>query len=129
MIEPGKTKLPVSRQLELIGLNNSVYYYKKRPRTESNNDVELKSNIQALYAEQTAGYRVMHGRLQLLGFAVGEKPVRRLMSELRLYGPYPKRNLSKQCQEHKKYPYLLRGLNSTLAAYTKMLIGSEFFKI
>ena len=113
MIESDNKSIPITCQLKLIGLSNSAFYYKNIHRLESANDALHKSSIQTLYAEQPAGYRVMHGRLQLLGFTIGEKPVRRLMRELNLYGPYPKRNLSKQCQEHKKYPYLLRDLEIT----------------
>ena len=134
MIESDNKKLPITQQLKLIGLSSSVYYYKKKHRVNSSDDTEIKSNIQSLYAEQTSGYRVMHGRLQLLGFTIGEKSVRRLMKELKLRGPYPKRNLSKQCQEHKKYPYLLRDLEvlhinkvwSTDITYIKLHRGTAY---
>ena len=90
MIESDNKKLPITQQLKLIGLSSSVYYYKKKHRVNSSDDTEIKSNIQSLYAEQTSGYRVMHGRLQLLGFTIGEKSVRRLMKELKLRGALPK---------------------------------------
>ncbi len=44
------------------------------------------------------------------GFDVGNKKVRSLMCLMGLEAIYPKPNLSKPNQEHKKYPYLLRGL-------------------
>lgn len=113
MIESENNQIPITRQLELVGLNSSTYYYETNHRPESTYDAELKIHIQAFYDEQPIGYRVMHGRLQMLGFADGEKVVRRLMRELKLYGPYPKRNLSKECKEDKKYPYLLRDLEIT----------------
>jgi len=113
MIESENSLIPITRQLELTGLNSSTYYYKKHQRPESTYDAELKIHIKNFYDEQAIGYRVMHGRLQMLGFVDGEKVVRRLMRELNLYGPYPKRNLSKECKEDKKYPYLLRDLKIT----------------
>ena len=56
------------------------------------------------------------------------------MKELKLRGPYPKRNLRKQCQEHKKYPYLLRDLKvlhinkvwSTDITYIKLHRGTAY---
>ena len=86
MIESDNKKLPIIKQLKLIGLSSSVYYYKKKHRVNSPDDIEIKSIIQSLNAEQTSGYRVMHGRLQLLGFTIGEKPVRRLMKNLSIRG-------------------------------------------
>lgn len=113
MIESENNQLPILRQLELVGLNSSTYYYKSHKRPESTYDAEIKIHIGLFYDEQAAGYRVIHGRLQMLGFRDGEKVVRRLMNELNLRGPYPKRNLSKECQKDKKYPYLLRDLKIT----------------
>ena len=113
MVSESNSSLTVSKQLKLLGLSSSSYYYKKHKRPELDSEAELKSDIQSLYAEQAAGYRVIHARLRQQGHLVGVKVVRRLMAELRLRGPYPKRNLSKACHEHKKYPYLLRGVEIT----------------
>lgn len=113
MIEPDSKRLTIKRQLELIDLNLSSYYYKKHSMPESDYEKELKAAIQDLYTVQPSGYRVMHGRLQLMGYSIGEKVVRRLMYEMNLQGPYPKRNLSKRNKEHKIYPYLLRDLKIT----------------
>lgn len=44
------------------------------------------------------------------GFNVGFKGVRSAMQTMGLEAIYPKPNLSKANNEHKKYPYLLRGL-------------------
>ena len=113
MIEPQNKKLLISRQLELIKLSNSSYYYKSHVRAEKPEDAQIKAEIQDLYSEQPVGYRVMHGRIKQQGYTVSEKVVRRLMRDMNLYGPYPKRNLSKVCKENRKYPYLLRNLKIT----------------
>lgn len=113
MIEPQSKKLVISRQLELISLSHSSYYYKSHAKPEKPDDAPIKAVIQDIYTEQPVGYRVMHARVQQHGYLIGEKVVRRLMREQNLYGPYPKRNLSKACHEHKKYPYLLRDLEIT----------------
>lgn len=44
------------------------------------------------------------------GFFVGQKRVRSAMQTMGLEAIYPKPNLSKANQEHKKFPYLLRDL-------------------
>ena len=44
------------------------------------------------------------------GFAVGPKKISSSMRKMGLEALYPKRNLSRPNKEHKKYPYLLRGL-------------------
>jgi putative transposase len=113
MIESDNKNITTSKQLELLDLNSSSYYYKEHKNPDSPRDSELKVVICNLYKIQPAGYRVMHGRVQLEGYIVGEKVIRRLMNELHLIGPYPKRNLSKRNQEHKIYPYLLRDLPIT----------------
>jgi putative transposase len=113
MIESDNKLISISKQLKLLALNTSSFYYRGRKRSESIHDKELKDEICKMYEEQASGYRVMHGRLQLEGYTVGEKVVRRLMKTLKLVGPYPKRNLSKRNSEHKTYPYLLRNLPIT----------------
>jgi putative transposase len=113
MIESDNKNITTSRQLVLLGLNTSTYYYKEYEKPDLPRDSKLKVVICNLYKIQPAGYRVMHGRVLLEGYIVGEKVIRRLMNELKLIGPYPKRNLSKRNQAHKIYPYLLRDLPIT----------------
>jgi len=45
------------------------------------------------------------------GFLVGQKRIRTAMQTMGLEAIYPKPNLSAANKEHKKYPYLLRGLS------------------
>lgn len=51
-------------------------------------------------------------QLQQMGYNINHKRVNRLRRELRLKTTYPRPrfNTSVACEEHKKYPYLLRGL-------------------
>ena len=48
-----------------------------------------------------------------LNKAVNWKRIQRLMRKMGLEAIYPKKNLSKPCPWHRKYPYLLRGLAIT----------------
>ena len=56
------------------------------------------------------GVRKMTAWLRSLGEHVNKKRVRRLMRQMGLEAIYPKPNLSRACAQHKKYPYLLKGL-------------------
>jgi putative transposase len=59
------------------------------------------------------GSRRMTAWLNVGGYFVNRKRVQRLMRTMGLEAIYPKRNLSKANLAHKKYPYLLRGLEIT----------------
>lgn len=56
------------------------------------------------------GSRKMAKWLQAEGYQVNRKRVQRLMRQMGLAGICPKKNISKSTEEHKKYPYLLRGV-------------------
>lgn len=56
------------------------------------------------------GARRMRGYLQNLGVTVNRKRIQRLYRLMGLEAVYPKPSLSKAIKEHKKYPYLLRGV-------------------
>lgn len=57
------------------------------------------------------GVRRMTRWLIEQGFEVNRKRVRRLMRLMALEAVYPKPRLSQAAKEHRKYPYLLRGLS------------------
>lgn len=59
------------------------------------------------------GVRRMAVWLREMGEQVNPKRVRRLMRKMGLEAIYPKPNLSRANAQHKKYPYLLRGLDIT----------------
>lgn len=59
------------------------------------------------------GVRRMAAWLRRIGEQVNRKRVRRLMRKMGLEAIYPKPNLSRANAQHKKYPYLLRGLEIT----------------
>lgn len=109
MIESGHAEIPVYRQCELVGLSKAAYYYRPRERDA------LNETLMRLLDEQytkTPFYGVpkMTEWLKREGYRVNPKRVRRLMRLMGLCAVYPKPWLSKPAKEHKKYPYLLRGL-------------------
>jgi putative transposase len=77
------------------------------------------------------GCRRMSKYLQVKGYDVGRKALRRYYGIMGLATIYPKMNLSKRNQAHKVYPYLLKGLEiihsnqvwSTDITYIRMAQG------
>jgi putative transposase len=112
-IEKTDKKISITKQCELLGLATPTYYYKKR-KTKDRFYSELKLLIDKQYiATPFYGTRRMKYILNQLGFKVNRKRVQRLMREMGLQAIYPKKNLSKACLGHKKYPYLLKNLPIT----------------
>jgi putative transposase len=110
MIEPRETKLVVSRQCEMIGLSKTAYYYHKRPM-----NLEMKKLLDVVDEIYTKtpfyGTRKIRKELRNRGYEAGRKRIRRLMNLLGVEAIYPKRRLSVPNKEHRKYPYLMRGVS------------------
>jgi putative transposase len=102
--------LSVSRQCKLLNLSKGGLYY--APVGISSLDLELMDQIDRQYLKTPFyGSRRMTAVLNLLGYEVNRKRVQRLMGDMGIEAIYPKPNLSKSVKAHKKYPYLLRGLD------------------
>jgi len=64
------------------------------------------------YTERpSSGSRTMWGILRNAGYIISRKRIQRLMKKMGLIAVYPKPKTTQIIQNHKKYPYLLRGLN------------------
>jgi putative transposase len=110
MIEPDHPTLSIRRQCELIGLNRSTYY------SETAGESPLNLLLMRLIDEEYTrapfyGYRKMTVRLEKRGHHVNHKRVARLMAKMGLQAVYPRPRTSIADKQHKKYPYLLRGLD------------------
>ena len=67
--------------------------------------------IDELYtAHPYYGSRRMVATLEREGYQVNRKRIQRLMKKMGLEAIYPKPRTSQGCNEHQKYPYLLRGV-------------------
>lgn len=107
-----KEKLSLSKQCILLNINrNCLYFSSKRENIENMAIMEL------LKKQYTAtpfyGYRKMTVWLENYGFAVNEKRVRRLMKLVNWQTIYREPRTTMAIKEHKKYPYLLKGLEIT----------------
>lgn len=100
------------RQCELIGLNRATYY--SQPGSETAFNLYLMRLIDEEYTRTPFyGYRKMTARLNMHGYEVNRKRVARLMRAMGLQAIYPGPRTSTAHPQHKKYPYLLRGLSIT----------------
>jgi putative transposase len=111
MIDTDHSTLSIRRQCELIGLNRSTFYWE--PVGESPFNLQLMRLIDEEYTRAPFyGYRKMTVRLKNHhGYQVNHKRVARLMQKMGLQAVYPRPRTSIPDQQHKKYPYLLRGLD------------------
>lgn len=109
MIDIGHPELSVRRQCALLGMSRSGFYYE--PVGPDAEDLALRRLLDEQYTKTPFyGVRKMKAWLETLGYSVGQNRVRRLLREMGLYAVYPKPRLSFNGTEHRRYPYLLRGL-------------------
>lgn len=104
--------MSVREQAKLLGLNRSSLYYKKAEKCASAYD-DVKKAMREFFLDQPfAGLRKIVKELKARGFKVGKKLVNRLRKEMNLRPIGIKlKGMSKPRKEHKKYPYLLNGLD------------------
>jgi putative transposase len=112
MIDTQHPQLSVRRQCELVGLSRATFYRQARGETPFN--LCLMRMIDEEYTRAPFyGYRKMTARLKMQGYDVNRKRVARLMHTMGLQAIYPGPRTSTAHPQHKKYPYLLRGLSIT----------------
>ena len=87
-------------------------------------ELELRWRIDKINTDYPYyGSRKIAAVLRGESFIVSRKKVQRLMAEMGLLSVYPRRrNLSEANPEHRKYPYLLRGIT---AAYPNHIWGTD----
>jgi len=107
-----KTKLSVSMQCKLLSINRNSFYYS--PKSESEENILITELLKLQYlATPFYGYRKITVWLEKQGFIVNEKRVRRLMELVKWQTIYRAPRTTIAIKEHKKYPYLLKGLEIT----------------
>jgi putative transposase len=99
----------VRRQCALLGLSRSAWYY--RPVGASAANLALMRLIDEEYTRHPfLGRRRLAVWLRSMGHLVNAKRVGRLMRVMGLAAIYPKPRLSRRGENHRIYPYLLRGV-------------------
>ncbi len=108
--------LSITRQIELLSISRSSYYYVPIIDPEQNILLAKLDNIYT--AHPFLGSRKLSKLLKIEGYSVGRYKVASLMKILGIQVLYPhKKNINTTVSnpEHKKYPYLLRWLTITHA--------------
>jgi putative transposase len=109
MIALEDPKLSVRRQCELLGISRSGFYYEPVPTSPE--DLALMRLLDEQYTRMPFyGVRRMKAWLETLGYYVGANRVRRLLRLMGLEAIYPKPHLSFNGTDHRRFPYLLRGV-------------------
>ena len=109
LLDGDQRELPLKTQAELLDLNRSGLYY--RPVPPSPEDLALKRAIDEIFTERPYyGSRRITVVLRRRGWEVNRKAVQRQMRQMGLEAIYPGPNLSRRHQDHRVYPYLLRGM-------------------
>ena len=113
MVEPQNKDISIKRQCELLSLSRSSYY--KHPRGERDEDTILMHAIDEIYTRLPfyGSRRISKELRRAKGIVVNRKRVQRLMRKMGLEAIYPRPNVSRANKAHKKYPYLLRGVEIT----------------
>lgn len=116
LVDPGNAGVGVSRQLELLGIPRSTYYYKPKGHRSGGFSDEERERAMRIIDEVHLAMPYAGARKIAHEIAVrtdGEiRPSRRrasgLMEEMNIRPVYPKPNMSKPAKRAVKHPYLLK---------------------
>lgn len=112
LVEPDGASWSVRRQVALLGINRSSFYY--QPQGESETNLTLMRMMDKWFLEDpTLGVLGMQDQLREQGLFYNEKRIRRLLRLMGIEALYPKKNLSRLGLAKYIHPYLLRGMEIT----------------
>jgi len=113
MIEKDHPGLSVRRQAKLLGINRNRLTSTPKVGPE---DLAIMHAMDVIHTRWPFfGQRKLLVLLREAGFKLGRKKVRRLMRVMGIEAVAPKRRTSLPDDNHRKYPYLLGGLEITAA--------------
>lgn len=117
MIDSDHPELSIQIQCELIALPRSTFYDNRNIEEVQeemvDRDAKIMELVDDIYTELPfyGSRKIVHEILTRTGLIVNRKCIRRIMRKLGLEAIVPWKNTSKPHPNHKKYPYLLRGVN------------------
>jgi putative transposase len=101
--------ITLKKQCGLLSLSRSSYYYEPAVETELN--LKLMRLIDETYTEcPFYGSRRITEILINQGYEINRKRIQRLMQRMGIKVIYPRPNLSKPDNTHRRFPYLLKGV-------------------
>jgi len=105
--------ISLNRQLELLQISKTAYYYKPVMPFSEEKDIKLLNTIDLIYTKHPYyGHRRVHKLLLRLGYNIGRKMVQKAMKFMGIKALYPKPKTTIANKEHKKYPYLLNAFKN-----------------
>lgn len=113
MVDFNDSDFSVSAQAQMLGLNRTSLYYKPRPSSEW--DLQLNRLIDITYTKHPEfGYRRITAWLEsYYGFHVDKKTVLSRMQAMGIQAVYPRQCTSKADPVNTVYPYLLSGVQAS----------------
>ena len=107
-LEKDHCKISVVRQTELLGIARSTAYYS--PIIDPEDDLYMKKIDEIYTAWPYFGSRRIRAILLRRGHDIGRDRVCSLMRKMGIEAIYPKHRTTFPNAQHRKYPYLLKGL-------------------
>ena len=110
LIDRNHPEISINRQCNLLEVSKGALYYQPAsidPYTLSLMDIIDEQHTSTPFY----GSRRLTAYLNAKGHEINRKRVQRLMRLMRIESIYPKPKLSRRLENHKIYPYLLRGVN------------------
>lgn len=108
-MEKQNSSLRVVQQCNLLSIHRSGLYYQPCMEPEENLII-MRMLDEQYFKTPFYGVRRLTAWLQLQGYNINHKRVKRLMELMGWQTIYRKPNTSKPCKENRIYPYLLKGL-------------------
>jgi len=101
--------LSLNKQCKLLGIAKSSLYYEPVKKYSSEYELKLLDLINEIYSEFPCyGTRRIVTALANMGYNVGRKLVKSMMSYMGIRAIYPTKKTTIPNKEHPKYPYLLK---------------------
>ena len=98
----------LNRQLQLLSVSKTAYYYEPVIPFSSQEDKKLLDTIDKIHTKHPYyGTRRVVKLLNRIGYKVGRKLIKSAFEFMGIQAMYPKMKTTKANKEHKKYPYLL----------------------
>lgn len=107
-----QNKLSIVKQCQLLEIHRGGLYYKAKQESSENLKI-MRLLDQQYFNTPFYGCRKLTYWLKDLGFKVNRKRVKRLMKIINWQTIYREPRTTMSTKEHKKYPYLLKGLKIT----------------
>jgi len=104
-----KLNMSLNQQCKLLKIHKSSLYYEAKKPFSTGKEIKLLDAINNIYSDfPSYGYRRITKRLQIDGYNVGNKLVKKAMKYMGIEALYPKPKTTTANKEHYKYPYLLK---------------------